>query len=197
MKTDIILAGVGGQGILSIAAIIGTAALKLGLNMKQSEVHGMSQRGGAVMSNMRLSNNKIYSDTIPKGDADIVIAVEPMESLRYIDHLKKDAWIISNTTPFVNVTDYPNKDLVIEEINKRTNVITIDADKIAKEIGAKKSSNIVMLGASSNFLNINIDALKEAIAIIFAKKSSEIINKNIEAFDKAREYSERFMKENK
>ena len=110
MKTDIILAGVGGQGILSIAATIGMAALHNDLYLKQAEVHGMSQRGGAVQSNMRISDKEIASDLIPMGAADIILSVEPMESLRYLPFLKEDGWLVTNTTPFVNIPDYPEAD---------------------------------------------------------------------------------------
>ena len=84
MKQDIILSGVGGQGILSIATIIGEAATQAGLTLKQAEVHGMSQRGGDVQSNLRTSSDEILSDLIPQGAADIIISLEPMEALRYV-----------------------------------------------------------------------------------------------------------------
>ena len=107
MKKDIILAGVGGQGILSIAATIGFAAIEAGLHIKQSEVHGMSQRGGDVQSHLRLSDSEIASDLIPFGKADMIISVEPMESLRYLPMLSPDGWLITNTTPFINIPNYP------------------------------------------------------------------------------------------
>ncbi len=138
MKTDIILAGVGGQGILSIAAVIGMAALENNLFLKQSEVHGMSQRGGAVQSHLRLSDKEISSDLIPMGQADLIISVEPMESLRYLPNLSGEGWVITNTTPFNNITDYPDMDALIKEINSLPRHIALDADKIAKEI---KSAN--------------------------------------------------------
>ncbi|MCD4681496.1 MAG: 2-oxoacid:acceptor oxidoreductase family protein, partial [Bacteroidales bacterium] len=103
MKKDIILAGVGGQGILSIAAIIGYAAVNTGLFLKQAEVHGMSQRGGDVQSNLRLSDKEIASDLIPKGKADLIISVEPMESLRYLPWLSTEGWLITNTNPYINI----------------------------------------------------------------------------------------------
>ena len=87
MKTDIILCGVGGQGILSIATVLGQAATASGLYLKQAEVHGMSQRGGDVQSNLRLSTERIWSDLIPKGQADLIISMEPMEALRYLPYL--------------------------------------------------------------------------------------------------------------
>jgi indolepyruvate ferredoxin oxidoreductase beta subunit len=181
MKTDIILAGVGGQGILSIAATIGMAALNNDLHLKQAEVHGMSQRGGAVQSHFRVSSNPIASDLIPKGGCDIILSVEPMESLRYIDYLHEDGWIITNSTPFVNIPNYPDIDVVIEKIKARDNAIILDADKLAKEIGSPRSSNIVTLGAASPFIDIPFEAFEEAIKMIFHRKGEKVINANIEA----------------
>jgi len=181
MKTDIILAGVGGQGILSIAATIGMAALNNDLHIKQAEVHGMSQRGGAVQSHFRVSSKPIASDLIPKGGCDIILSVEPMESLRYIDFLNKDGWIITNSTPFVNIPDYPDIDIIINKIKARKNAIVLDADKIAKEVGSPRSSNIVTLGAASPFIDIPFEAFEEAIKMIFHRKGDRIINANIEA----------------
>ena len=106
-KKDIILAGVGGQGILSIATVIGWAALDQNLHLKQAEVHGMSQRGGDVQSNLRLSRERIWSDLIPKGGCDLILSLEPMEALRYLPWLAPDGWIVTNTTPFVNIPNYP------------------------------------------------------------------------------------------
>jgi indolepyruvate ferredoxin oxidoreductase beta subunit len=107
MKNDIILSGVGGQGILSIAAAIGLAAVESELFLKQSEVHGMSQRGGDVQSHLRLSDKSIASDLIPYGRADLIISVEPMESLRYLPWLSKDGWLVTSSNPYINIPDYP------------------------------------------------------------------------------------------
>jgi indolepyruvate ferredoxin oxidoreductase beta subunit len=181
MKTDIILAGVGGQGILSIAATIGMAALNNNLHLKQAEVHGMSQRGGAVQSHFRVSSKPIASDLIPKGGCDIILSVEPMESLRYIDFLHKDGWIITNSTPFVNISDYPDVDQILAKIKERKNTIILDADKMAKEIGSPRSSNIVTLGAASPFIDIPFEAFEEAIKLIFQKKGEKVIEANIQA----------------
>ena len=113
MKKDIILSGVGGQGILSIAAIIGQAALKDNLYMKQAEVHGMSQRGGDVQSNLRISDRPISSDLIPHGKCDLIISLEPMESLRYVEYLSQDGWLVTNETPFINIPNYPEQEKVM------------------------------------------------------------------------------------
>ena len=189
MKADIILSGVGGQGILSIAATIGTAALQDGLYMKQSEVHGMSQRGGDVSSNMRVSDKPIHSDLIPKGKADVIISVEPMESLRYISCLKPDGWLITNSKPFKNISNYPDIEDVYEEIKKVKNHIIIDADQIAKDLGSSRSSNIVMLGAASPYIDMNFDSFKKALQAIFGNKGQEVVDMNIAALEKGKEFA--------
>ncbi len=182
MKKDIILAGVGGQGILSIAATIGTAAIDLNLYLKQAEVHGMSQRGGDVQSHLRLSSDPIYSDLIPEGKADLIISIEPMESLRYLPMLSKSAWIITNTQPFINIPNYPDLDQIIQRIKSIPNHIAINADEIAKEIGSARSANIVILGASAPFLDIAAENLEKAIITIFKNKGEEVIQTNLDAF---------------
>ncbi len=154
MKTDIILSGVGGQGILSIAATIAMAALDNDLNIKQSEVHGMSQRGGAVESHLRISDKPVASDLIPIGQADIIISVEPMEGLRYLSYLSNEGWLVTNTKPFINIQDYPDMDELNRAIIKIKNHIALDSDKIALQIKSPRSTNIVMLGAASPFIDI-------------------------------------------
>ncbi len=189
MKSDIILSGVGGQGILSIAATIGTAALQKDLYMKQSEVHGMSQRGGDVSSNMRVSDKPVASDLIPLGKADVILSVEPMECLRYIAYLKPEGWLVTNSKPFNNIANYPDLEEVYKEIRKVKNHIIIDADAIAKELTSIRSSNIVMLGAASPFIDMGYDSFKDALKAIFGRKGQEIVDKNIEALNRGREYT--------
>ena len=181
MKIDIILSGVGGQGILSIAAVIGEAALKEGWYMKQAEVHGMSQRGGDVQSNLRLSDKPIASDLIPIGQADLIISLEPMESLRYLPYLKKDGWLVTNEEPFVNIPNYPDLDKVKAEIGKLPNKVILNVEAIAKEIGSPRVANIVMLGAAVPFLGISYDKIAGGIRSIFASKSEDIVQLNLKA----------------
>ena len=181
MKIDIILSGVGGQGILSIAAVIGEAALKEGLYMKQSEVHGMSQRGGDVQSNLRLSDKPIASDLIPIGKADIIISLEPMESLRYLPFLNKDGWLVTNARPFVNIPNYPELEKITGEIERLPNKVIIDVESIAKELGSPRVANIVMLGAATPYLGIGYDKIADGIRSIFSRKSDEIIELNLKA----------------
>jgi len=181
MKKDIILAGVGGQGILSVASIIGLAAIEKGLFVKQAEVHGMSQRGGAVQSHLRISSDEVASDLIPFGEADVILSVEPLESLRYLPYLSTNGWIITNTAPFVNITDYPEMDKLLAQIRSYKNVIAIDADKIAKRINSPKASNVVILGAASPYLGIPYENLENGIRKLFGRKGEELINMNLSA----------------
>lgn len=181
MKTDIILSGVGGQGILSIAAVIGQAALEEGLYMKQAEVHGMSQRGGDVQSNLRLSDKPIASDLIPLGQADLIISLEPMESLRYLPYLKKDGWLVTNSQPFINIPNYPEIEKVNEALDVLPNKVVLDVEAIAKDAGSARASNIVMLGAAAPFIGIEFDKIAEGVKSIFARKGEEVVNLNLKA----------------
>lgn len=182
MKKDIILAGVGGQGILSIATVIGEAALKENLNIKQAEVHGMSQRGGDVQSNLRISSDPIASDLIPKGCADLIISLEPMEALRYLPYLSKDGWIVTNTEPFVNIPNYPAMEDVNGELARIANVIKVDVDAIAKEAGNPRGANIVLLGACSHLLGIEPEKFEQGIERIFSRKGQDVVDSNLKAF---------------
>jgi indolepyruvate ferredoxin oxidoreductase beta subunit len=190
MKIDIILAGVGGQGILSIASIIGYAALKKGLHLKQAEVHGMSQRGGDVQSHFRLADHEIASDLIPQGQADLIISVEPMESLRYLPWLSSKGWLITNDQPFINIPNYPAPEVLSAELNKQPNKVVINADKIAKELGSARSANMVILGAASPFIEIDFKDIENAVAEVFARKGEEIVNTNLACLRAGREFAQ-------
>jgi indolepyruvate ferredoxin oxidoreductase beta subunit len=191
MKQDIILAGVGGQGILSIATVVGSAALEQGLYLKQAEVHGMSQRGGDVQSNLRLSSEPIFSDLIPKGGADLIVSLEPMEALRYLPYLSKEGWIITNTAPFVNIPDYPQMDSLMKELERLPRVVALDVDAIAKDLGSPRGANMVLLGAMAGVLNIlEPEKLREGIRRIFSRKGDAVVESNIKAFDAGLQYSQ-------
>lgn len=195
MKKDIILSGVGGQGILSIATVIGWAALEENLHLKQAEVHGMSQRGGDVQSNLRLSSEPIFSDLIPKGECDLILSLEPMEALRYLPWLSRTGWIVTNTTPFVNIPNYPAIEDVMAEMHSVPNVITLDCDAIARETGSPRSANMVLLGASAAVMDIvGPDKLREGIAAIFSRKGDAIVAANIAAFNAGLEESKKLSK---
>jgi indolepyruvate ferredoxin oxidoreductase beta subunit len=189
MKNDIILSGVGGQGILSIAAVIGLAAVENNLFLKQSEVHGMSQRGGDVQSHFRLSDKPVMSDLIPYGRADLIISVEPMESLRYLPWLSKTGWIVTSSNPYINIPDYPPVEDILAEIRRIPNNIIIDADAIAKECGSVKAMNMVILGAASPYINMPFESLGNAIRSLFGRKGEDIVSLNLKAFEAGLKFS--------
>lgn len=184
MKTDIILSGVGGQGVLSVATIIGEAATRMGLTLKQAEVHGMSQRGGDVQSNLRLSDAPISSDLIPLGAADMILSLEPMEALRYLPYLSAEGWIITSTAAFKNIPNYPDEEALMAELNSQPHVVALDIEKLAKENQMPKSGNVILLGAAAAFLKIlDASTLRESVGRIFASKGEAVVEMNNQAFD--------------
>jgi len=190
MKCDIVLAGVGGQGVLSIATVIGYAVVESGLYLKQAEVHGMSQRGGAVLSHLRISDKEIFSELVPEGRADLILSAEPMESLRYLPFLSPGGWIVTNSNPFINITNYPDLETILAEIKKQPRYLTIDADAIAKEVGNPRGINMVIAGAASVFIDVPFKKMAEGIRTIFGRKGEDIVNKNLEALHAGRKYAE-------
>ncbi len=185
MKRDIILCGVGGQGILSIATIIGEAATRCGVNLKQAEVHGMSQRGGDVQSMLRLSTEPIYSDLVSRGGADLIISMEPMEALRYLPYLAADGVVVTGVKPVVNIPNYPDEQTLAQELESLPNrVASLDIEQAAREAGSARSANVVLLGMAANYMEIvSPDALREAVATVFAGKGEAVVESNLRAFD--------------
>ncbi|MFI3239069.1 MAG: indolepyruvate oxidoreductase subunit beta [Bacteroidales bacterium] len=181
MKKNIIIAGVGGQGILTIASIIDTAAMLSGLNLKQAEVHGMSQRGGDVQSHLRISSDIIYSDLIAKGEADLIIGVEPMEALRYVEYLAEDGKVVTSNEPFINIPNYPEISKIEEEL-KAHNAISFDTTAVAKEAGNARASNVVILGAAAKYTEIATEKYYEAIETMFKSKGEKVVELNLKAF---------------
>ncbi len=196
MKTDIVLAGVGGQGILSVATILGIAALKEGLNIKQAEVHGMSQRGGDVQSTLRISSSPIHSDLIPLGKADLIVSLEPMEALRYLPTLSKKGWIVTSSAPFINIPNYPEMDSIEKELQKAGNVIAFDMEAMAKDVASPRSSNMVLLGAASHFIEISPDKIEDALKNLFSSKGEQIVESNLQAFRAGREKAGKYLAKN-
>jgi indolepyruvate ferredoxin oxidoreductase beta subunit len=183
MKQDIILAGVGGQGILSIAYVIDNAALADGLFFKQAEVHGMAQRGGAVQSHMRIADGPIWSDLIPKGGADMVLSVEPLEAVRYLDFLRPDGIVVSSSTPYRNIPDYPEITKVLEAVRRTPRSVVVDSEKLAKEAGTVKAQNIVLLGAASSFLILKEASIVATIEDLFRGRGTAVLEANLKAFE--------------
>ena len=184
MKKDIILAGVGGQGILTIATIIGDAATAAGLNLKQAEVHGMSQRGGDVQSNLRLSTELIHSDLIKQGAADLIISMEPMEALRYIPYINKEAWVVTSSHPFKNIPNYPDEDALVKELESLPHVAALPIEDVAKENNLPKSANVILLGMAARYIDIlSPEQLRQSITRVFASKGEKIVEANLKAFD--------------
>jgi len=186
MKYDIILAGVGGQGVLSIAAIVGMAAVDAGLRLKQSEVHGMSQRGGEVQSHLRIADGRIFSDLIPAGTADMIVSMEPLEALRYLPSLAPDGVIVAERNPLVNFPNYPPLDDVLRALEVQPRATLVDGVGIAKALRAARSSNMVLLGAASTFLPLAAADLEAAIGKVFGRKGETIVAQNVEAFRQGR-----------
>lgn len=184
MKKDIILAGVGGQGILTIATIIGDAAAVAGLSLKQAEVHGMSQRGGDVQSNLRLSTDEIYSDLIKQGTADLIISMEPMEALRYVEYLNNEAWVVTSSQPFKNIPNYPDEQQLADEVAALPHVASLPIEDIARQNSMPKSANVILLGMAARYIEIlTPEQLRQSIARVFASKGEAVVQLNQQAFD--------------
>jgi indolepyruvate ferredoxin oxidoreductase beta subunit len=190
MKYDILLSGVGGQGVLSMAAIIGLSAVAEGLGAKQSEVHGMAQRGGAVQAHLRLSDRRIESDLIPKGSADLVLSMEPLESLRYLEYLSPMGTVVTATSPVVNIPDYPEMDALLERIRSLPRVLLVEAERLAEQAGDSLAMNTVMVGAASHLLPVKPATLEDAVRKTFARKGQGILDVNIAAFHAGRAAAE-------
>ena len=184
MRKDIILSGVGGQGILTIATIIGEAATVAGLNLKQAEVHGMSQRGGDVQSNLRLSDETIHSDLISLGETDLIISMEPMEALRYLPYLEKEGWVVTSANTFKNIPNYPDEEELMKTLNSLPRVAKLEIEDIAKENNMPKCANVILLGMAAKFIVIlSPEQLRESIGRVFASKGEKIVEMNKRAFD--------------
>ena len=188
MKTDIILSGVGGQGILSIATIIGQAALSQQWYIKQAEVHGMSQRGGDVQSNLRISSQPIASDLIAMGAADVIISMEPMEALRYLPYLSKEGWIITSSNPFVNIPNYPDTEALLAALKAHGHVKLIDLDALTKEHNLGRAANMVLLGATAEFLGLSFETLADSVRTVFESKGEAVVDLNIKALEIGRAF---------
>ena len=181
MKYDILLAGVGGQGVLSMAAIIGRAAIAEGLSAKQSEVHGMAQRGGAVQAHLRLSDGTIESDLIPLGTADLILSLEPVESLRYLAWLSPAGTLVTAANAFVNIPDYPDLGGVLARVRSLPRAIVVDAERLALEAGDVQTLNTVMVGSVMHLLPLRAESIEKAVRDTFTRKGEMVLDANLAA----------------
>ena len=190
MTKNIMIVGVGGQGTLLASKMLGYVLLKQGYDVKVSEVHGMSQRGGDVQSNLRISDQPIASDLIPTGKCDIILSLEPMEALRYLPYLNPEGWLITNETPFINIPNYPSEESIKAELDKLPHKIVLNVNEVAKQVGSPRVANIVLLGATVPFLDIEYEKVKESIREIFQRKGEDIVALNLKALEAGKEIAE-------
>ncbi len=194
METNIILSGVGGQGIVSISYVIDMAATRQGLSFKQAEVHGMSQRGGAVMSHLRISDVVLYSDLVPKGKGTLVLSIEPLETLRYVDYLGLNGSVVSAVEPFDNISDYPDIEKVLDAIATLPSHTLVASERLARQAGSARAQNMVLLGAASPFLGLGDELLEQGILEAFARKGEKIQKTNIDAYRAGKAAGEAYRK---
>ncbi len=186
MKTSIVFAGVGGQGVLTASSIIGIAALKAGMNVVMSEVHGMAQRGGVVVTEMNIGDAK--SPLVGDGEADIIVGFEPVEAYRVLHKAHKGSDVIVNTEPIVPITAslgnarYPSVDELLKNMNG-LNVYPLNATQIAREIGNVITMNIVMIGALASLSSFPIEEKYVRMAIE-ERIPSKYRDMNIRAFER-------------
>lgn len=185
---DILIVGVGGQGVLLASEIISDVAIASGLDIKKSEVHGMSQRGGIVSSHVRISE-KVYSPTIQYGQCDILMAFEQAEGLRALDWMKKDGVAIVSETELIPAVvtaskkfSYPDQPIATMK-EKADRVLSIPADKIAGELGNPRLVNTILLGVASNYLPFDVEVWKD---VIKARVKSKFVDINLTAFARGR-----------
>ena len=187
MNTDVLLAGVGGQGVLSAAAIMAEAARRCGFTVKQGEIHGMSQRGGAVQATLRMSDDEIASDLIPRGAASMILSLEPVESLRHLEYLSTEGILITSSSPVNNIDDYPEIDAVLAAVARVPHTVVVNAGPLAREAGSGRADNVVMLGAASAFLPLDLEMFKACVVDFFEAKGPKIVELNLRAFALGRE----------
>ena len=166
-----------------MAAIIAKGAMLDGLQVRQSEVHGMAQRGGAVLSHLRISDKTIPGDLVPKGGADLILSMEPLECLRYTDYLKTDGAVVTSGNPVVNIPNYPVLENVLAQVKALPKALVVDDKALAKEAGNLRGTNMVIVGAASEKLPIKRETLVKAIEELFGAKGADIVASNHRAFE--------------
>jgi len=186
MKYDVILCGVGGQGILSVAAVIARAAMDAGLQVRQSEVHGMAQRGGAVQAHLRLSDGDIHGDLIGRGRADMILSMEPLEALRYVAYLGSNGMIVSAAEAYNNIVDYPDIDAVLSALKAQPRSVIVQTKVIAEEAGNPNSANMALVGAAAARLPLDISLIQNAVRAWLSSKGADIVDRNLKALELGR-----------
>jgi indolepyruvate ferredoxin oxidoreductase, beta subunit len=186
-KLDLLITGVGGQGAILASDIIGKAAVTAGIPIRAAETHGMAQRGGSVVNHIRVGNN--YGSMIPKKGADLLLALEPMEAVRYLDFLKDGGIIVVNTQPIIPVTvtsgltKYPDVSDILDFLSEKYIVKAFNADELAFEAGNRLAMNVVMVGAVSSYLPISKETLLDSVKALVPQKTIEV---NLRAFEAGR-----------
>ncbi|MCL1818803.1 MAG: indolepyruvate oxidoreductase subunit beta [Spirochaetaceae bacterium] len=183
---DIVLCGVGGQGVLSVAAIIAQAAVSEGREVCQSEVHGMAQRGGAVLAHLRIAQGAVHSCLVPGGCADMILSLEPLESLRYTDMLAPGGILITAEEAFVNIPNYPEMETVYAAIAAFSGSRRVPALRLAQEAGSPRAVNMVLVGAAAKQLPLKTESLENAIRERFASRGEKTAAMNLAAFSNGR-----------
>ena len=183
MKADIVLAGVGGQGVLTAASILAEAARRAGFTVKQGEVHGMSQRGGAVTANLRLADGPVASDLIPRGSASMILSLEPLEALRWLPYLSYSGVVVTSSNPVENIPDYPPMAEVLLSLARLPQAVVVDADPLARAAGSGHANNVVLLGAAAGFLPFRPSLLRCVVGELFGMRSERLRDVNLKAFD--------------
>ena len=183
MNFDIILCGVGGQGGISVSVVIARAAMDSGLRVKQSEVHGMSQRGGEVLAHLRLGDLEPASPTIPLGSAGLILSFEPLEALRHLPWLSAaEGSLVSAIAPVRNIPTYPDLDQVLAALRSLPRSVLVDAEALAREAGSAKAANMVLVGAAAAFLPLPPESIEKAIVEVFSRKGEAVVEANVRAF---------------
>lgn len=183
VRCDIVLAGVGGQGVLTAAGILAETGRRAGLTVKQGEIHGMSQRGGAVTANLRMADGPVASDLVGRGSAGLILSLEPVEALRWLPWLADDGVVVTSTSPVENIPDYPRLEQVLTELGRLPRVVLVDADPLAREAGSAHANNVVVLGAAASFLPFPAADLRACVEDLFAARSEKLRALNLRAFD--------------
>jgi indolepyruvate ferredoxin oxidoreductase beta subunit len=178
----VVVAGVGGQGVISVAQLILLSAWRSGFQALQSEIHGMSQRGGAVNSHVVFGRQPVSSPMVMDGSGSLLIAMEPLEALRHLSLLRPDAALVVSANPVRNIDDYPDEEKVRGELEKVTGVTAIDTAAHAARLRHRQAPGMILLGAASRHLPFGPETWNEVIAEYFDQKGGAVVDKNREAF---------------